>query len=256
MEKFLTRDLRLLADGVEIAQGCRMSLLSRSHLGLHPALRLLSIFQLSDASVALLSSAQHVEVYSGESLLSFGEIIDVYTRSLSGQRITSLTFSPGFSLWQASVSLSLRAGMKASDTFRALLAASGASVSLVSFGAEDVVFSRPQAFFGRAFQSLDGLAEACGGDAFLSSAGVCVVSRVPTAANAWEVIPPQDLLAPPQPAGDRLILTLPLRDWFPGSLLQVSFQGQTWQGRVLSSLLQADNASGPWKAEVELSLIH
>ncbi len=247
-----TRDLHLFADGWEIGQGCRMILNALQSLTLRPALQHLEIYDLSDSSAAMLSGSSHLEVVSGKSVLSAGEITEVYTRRISGKRLTSIVFSPGLSLWQPSVSLSLSSGLKVSDTIRALLSASETQIPLAAYVAPDPVLSRPQAFFGRTCDALTCLAETVDADIFTSSAGVCVSGR--QARDPQAVLPEKDLLSEPVRTGSRLIVSTAMMGWLPGMVIQVKWKGTAQTGRIVSALIQADNVSGPWKSELELEL--
>ena len=271
----ISRDFHLFADDVEIARGCRMMLIAHETMTLRPALHQLEILDLSDSSVSLLAGTNRIEVRSGNSVLAFGELVDTVTQSISGKRQTSLIFSPGLSLWQTSVSLSVAAGMKISDTIRSLLAEAGKTVpqsqagqtgtsdfgspidsvfSLAAFTAEDRIMSRPQAFFGRTCDALAMLAETAGADAFLSPAGVCVSApKTESKASAVEV-PERALLSAPIQTGDRLLAVTEMIGWPLGENLTVTWQGVSHTGRLVSRLIQADTGDGPWKSELELEL--
>lgn len=286
----ISRDLHLFADDVEIARGCRMMLTAHETLTLYPALHQLEILDLSDSSVSLLAGTNRIEVRSGNSILAFGELMDTVTQSISGKRQTSLVFSPGLSLWQSSVSLSVAAGMKISDTIRSLLAEAGKTAtqsqadqtgtsdfdsssdsifSLAAFTAEDRILSRPQAFFGRTCDALAMLAETAGADAFMSPAGVCVSSRpgrdpAPAADSASDAssrnvsafysVPESALLSAPVVTGDRLLAVTEMIGWPLGENLTITWQGVSRTGRLVSRLIQADTGDGPWKSELELEL--
>jgi len=254
----ISRDLHLFAADAEIARGCRMMLIAHETLTLHPALHQLEILDLSDSSVSLLTGTNRIEVRSGNSVLAFGEMVDTVTQSISGKRQTSLIFSPGLSLWLSSVSLSVAAGMKISDTIRALLAEAGedgATFSLAAYTAEDMILSRPQAFFGRTCDALAMLAEMAGADAFLSPAGVCVSApKTESKASAFEV-PESALLSAPIQTEDRLLAVTEMIGWPLGENLTITWQGVSRTGRLVSRLIQADTGDGPWKSELELELV-
>lgn len=248
----IRRDLRLFADGQELAQGCRMTLTARLGLSLRPALHQLQIRELSESSAAMLSGARQIEVRSGNSVLAFGMLSEVLTRTSGGQRITDLVFSPGLSLWQSSVSLAVPAGMKVSETIRRLLTASGSGISLAAFAAEDVFFSRPQAFFGRTCDALSLMAETVHADAFISPAGLCISGR--TQREPGLVLSKGDLLTTPIRTGNRLLLVTAMTGWQIGAFARIAWEEASWTGRLVSAFLQADNVSGLWKAELEAEL--
>ena len=135
--KNLIRDLHVFADGREVARSCRMRLTARENLSLLPQLFHLEIENLSASSSVLLPSARSVEVRSGDSVLASGSPVSSCSRRQSGHSLFSLSFSPGMALWQSSVSLSLSAGMSASDSVRAVLSASGTGIPLAAFSADD-----------------------------------------------------------------------------------------------------------------------
>lgn len=246
------RDLHVRADGTEIGAGCRIILTARETLSLRPALHRLEIHDLSESSAALLADAQQLEVSSNDSILAFGEVTEVLTSLVSGERITSAVFAPGLGLWNSSVSLSLAGGMLVSETIRELLSASGTGIPLAGFAAPDLRLSRPQAFFGRTCDALSLLAETAGGDAFLSPAGVCVSGRSGGAVSA--VLFDHDLLSEPVSVGNHVILSTSMVGWGIGSRMEVRWQGTVITGRIISRLVQADNGAGPWKSELELEV--
>ncbi len=246
------RDLQIRADGRTIAQGCRAALTAHSALSLRPIPKMIEIYDLSDSSAAFLAGAARMEILSGLSVLAQGEIIDVFTRIASGKRITSVTFAPGLSLWQSVVSLAVFSGMKVSETIRSLLTASRTDIPLAAFAADDPVLTRPQCFFGRTCDALSLLAETAEADIFLAPAGVCVSAR--TRREVSGIIPEKDLLSEPIWIGPRLLLTTSMIGWLPGSCVRTTWKGTAFTGRIVSILIQADNVSSPWKAELELEM--
>ena len=248
-----SRDLRLFADGAELAHGCRMTLTAGSALSLRPALHHLAVRDLSDSSAAFLSGAQRIEIRSGPSVIASGELSEALTHISGGKRITELVFSPGLSLWQSSVSLSMPGGTRVSDTIRSLLSASASGLSLAAFAAEDRILPQPQAFFGRTCDALALLAETAEADIWVSSAGVCVSGR--SSGNPSFALPDSVLLSAPILTGSRLLVTTTMMGWLIGSFVRVEWQGNAWEGRIVSSLIQADNKDGPWKSELELEVL-
>ena len=248
-----SRDLRLFADGTELAHGCRMTLTAGSALSLRPALHHLAVRDLSDSSAAFLSGVQRIEICSGLSVIASGELSEALTHISGGKRITELVFSPGLSLWQSSVSLSVPGGTRVSDTIRSLLSASASGLSLAAFVAEDRPIARPQAFFGRTCDALALLADTAEADIWVSSAGVCVSGR--SFDNPSYVLTDSDLLSAPVLTGNRLLVTTAMMGWLIGSFVRVEWQGNAWEGRIVSSLIQADNKDGPWKSELELEVL-
>lgn len=247
-----SRDLEIIADGNEIARGCRLRLTAETTLGLRPPLHRLEIHDLSESSAALLSGGRWLEVICGINALSVGEITEVFTRSENGQRLTTVIFSPGLSLWGSAVSLAVPAGLKVSDVLRRLLEASGTGMPLAAFAADDVCLSRPQAFFGRTCDALTLLAETADADVFFGTAGVCVSGRRPR--EAMYILTNRDLLSEPVLTGNRMIISTAMTGWTPGIWIEVIRQGSSRTGRIRACLVQADNREGPWKTELELEL--
>ncbi len=247
------RSLRILVDGVEIAQGCRLRLTAGTTLSLRPPLHRLEIADLSESSAALLAGGRRLEVIRGIAVLASGEITEAYTRPESGRRLTTVIFSPGLSLWRSAVSFSIPAGMRISEVMRRLLEASGTGVPLAAFAAEDHSLSRPQAFFGRTCDALALLAETADADAFCGSAGVCVSGR--KARDAAYSLSDRDLLSAPVTVGNRMILSAEPAGWMPGGFAEINWQGVSRTGRIISCLTQADNRNGPWKTEIELEMM-
>ena len=246
-----TRDLHVFADGKEVGQGCRMLLMAEEHLSLWPQLFHLSIENLSDSSVMCICAARVLEVRSGDSILAFGYPLSCFSQLLLGRQIFSVIFSPGIDLWESSVSLSLSAGMSVSDTVRAVLAASGTGIPLAAFSATDAVLSRPESFFGRTCDALCMLAATVGAEAYLSSAGLCVIDRS-RAAEPTLFLSEEDLASDPVFHPDRYILSTVPKGWPLGTVLRFTWHGQSYQGLLVSRLLYLDNVDGLWLSQLEV----
>ena len=249
--KNLIRDLHVFADGREVAQSCRMRLTARENLSLLPQLFHLEIENLSASSSVLLPSARSVEVRSGDSVLASGSPVSSCSRRRLGRSLFSLSFSPGMALWQSSVSLSLSAGMSVSDSVRAVLSASGTGIPLAAFSADDAFLTRPQSFFGRTCDALRMLADTVHAEAYLSSAGLCLIDH--SRASAPTLILPEDALLPdPVFLPDRIILSTEPKGWPLGTVVRFTWQGQSCQGLLVSRLLSLDNVEGPWLSQLEV----
>lgn len=247
----LIRDLHVFADGREVARSCRMSLIARENLSLLPQLFDLSIENLSESSGMCIASARWLEVRSGDSILAAGSPVSHYSRLMFGHHLFSVTFSPGMRLWQSSVSLSLSAGMSVSESIRSVLTASGTGVPLAAFSATDAVLSRPQVFFGRTCDALCRLAAMVGADAYLSPAGLCVIdSSLETAPTL--ILSEEDLTSDPVFHPDRYILSTVPKGWPLGTVVRFTWQGQSYQGLLISRMLSLDNVEGPWLSQLEV----
>ena len=242
------RSLEVYADGRQIAQGCRLRLTGSETLSLRPGFFLLTVWDLSPSSASLLSAARRLEIRSGSSILASGDICDVHTGTCQGRQITEAGFSPGLSLWESSVSLSVPSGTSLSDTVRALLSASGTGIPLVSFTGTEQSFSRGQAFFCRTASALETLAAAANAFAWLSPAGLVLSGKKDR--NVTLFLPDVLLLSAPSFVRGCAILTTSMVGWPAGSCLRYTWQGTGGEGRLLARSIDADNDSGPWKSEL------
>ena len=261
------RTLTVLADGQEIASGCHLRLRGTEDLSLRPAFFILEIEALSSSSAACLSGARTLRVLRGASTLAEGEIDDVVTSLRSGIPWTTVAFAAGLSFWRSSVSLSLPAGLRLSDTLRLLLGAAGRgrtdpAFSLAALIGPDPVFSRPQAFYGRTAELL--LALAAGASISLSGslpsspgiyrtpAGIVYDGGTETPVPSL-TLTESHLLSAPEPTADGLLLHTEMAGWPIGASLRYAAYGQSGTGRILSRSIDADQASGPWLSSLLLS---
>ena len=157
-------------------------------------------------------------------------------------------FSPGLTLWESSVSLSLSAGIRLSDAVRQILKASGTGIQLVGFTGREMAFSRGQAFFGRAASALESLAAAADAFPWLSPAGLVLTGRSDRTVTLY--LPADHLLSAPTAADHRILLSTAMVGWPSGAYVRYAWPGSAGEGRILSRSLDADNESGPWKSEL------
>lgn len=146
----IDRTLTILADGEPVSAFARAKLQGHEQLGLFPSLFLLRLWNVGEEDYLLLSRCRDATVRLGDAVLLSGPVADVFRQRTKSGTETHVAISPGLSLWESRISLSVEAGVTVSDTVRRLLAASGTGISLLSFPGDDPVVSRPQAFFGRA----------------------------------------------------------------------------------------------------------
>ncbi len=215
-----------------------------------PQLFHLEIENLSESSAELLSNCKEMAVRSNGSVLAVGDSILCCPRWIDGRKVLAVSFSYGFRLWKASISLSLAAGMKISDTIREVLKASGTGIPMAGYTARDFALTRPQAFFGRACEALERLADSVDGRAGLTPAGVCVIGmgeQTPTV-----VIPEDGLLSEPIFLKDRVILKTGIVGWPLGTCVRFRWNGADYQGVMMSRMLDLDNAGGSWESQVEV----
>ena len=246
----IERDLHLFADDTEIGQGCRMKLILREEFSLMPQLFTMEIENLSESSAEKLANCREMAVRSNGSVLAVGDSIFCCPRWIDGRKVLAVSFSYGFRLWKAAVSLSLAAGMKISDTIREVLKASGTGIQMAGYTARDFALTRPQAFFGRACEALERLADSVDGRAGLTPAGVCVIGageQTPTV-----VMPEDGLLSEPIFLKDRVILKTGIVGWPLGTGVQFIWKGNAWNGVIVSRMMDLDNAEGPWESQLEV----
>ena len=246
----MRRDLHLFSDDMEIGQGCRMKVNIREEFSLMPQLFTMEIENLSDASVKLLANCREMAVRSNGSVLAMGDSIFCCPRWVDGRKVLAVSFSYGFRLWKASVSLSLAAGMKITDTIREVMKASGTGIPMAGYTARDFALSRPQAFFGRACEALERLADSVDGRIGLTPAGVCVIGTEKVTPTV--MIPEEGLLSEPIFLKDRVILKTGIVGWPLGTCVQFTWKGNTWKGVIISRMLDLDNADGPWNSQMEV----
>ena len=242
------RCLAVTVDGQTIAEGCRVELFGLSNLSLYPDLLSLRITNLSESSVNLLKQGKEISVYRGLSLVTGGDIQDVVQETVSDGVLTTVGFSFGTRFWEASVSLSLEAGMKASETIRHLLAASECGAQLLSFPEEDPVFARPQAFFGRLADAVDSVMSGVPGKACLVPGGVIVVPE--HSENVDVEITEAEMVDEPEFLADRAVVrTLPT-GWPMGRRARVRYRGREFTGVIAYHELYADTADRLFQSEL------
>ena len=164
--------------------------------------------------------------------------------------VTAVAFSPGLSLWEAMVSLSLPSGVSVSETVRRLLEASGTGIQLLSFPGNDPVFSRGQAFLGRAAECILSALSMASAGAYLVPAGLCVIPAEPLPATLH--LSEKDLTDRPAFAdgGRKMILSTTVTGFQPGEEMNLETDGKTYAGLILERLVEADTRMGPWNTQL------
>ena len=244
------RRLTVLADGEPFASDCRFRLSGRLRIGLYPSLFLLQCWNLSDPDMNRLRITKELSVMREESCLAYGQVSDVFCRTVPEGTVTTAAFSLGLDLWEASVSLSIPTGATVSETVRSLLSASGTGIRLLSFPGTDPVFSRGQAFCGRAAECVTEALSAAGARGYLVSAGMCVVpaESLPATLHLAE----QDLTDRPAFAdgGRKMVLSTTVTGFQPGEEMTIAWEGKTYSGLILERMMEADTATGPWSTQL------
>ena len=238
----IDRVLSVLVDGQKIAEGCRLKLSGVLTLSLYPDLLNLRIYNLSDSSYVLLKQGKEISVSNGLSLLSYGIIHDVVKTTVRSGVVIDVGFSFGYDFWHAVCSVSLNAGMSASETIRYLLAASDVDYQLLSFPVLDPIFSRPQVFYGRLSDAIISVASAASGICCLVSGGLIVV---PDKSSSVDVnLSDSDIIDSPSYMPDyALFRTIP-KGWPIGRRVLVKYQGREFFGLIIENEFIADTKSG------------
>ena len=244
------RELKVLADGTPFAGGCRFHLSGKVSIGLYPSLFLLEAWNLSDADAFRLRNARELSVLRENSCLAFGQVSDVFRRTVPEGTVTAAAFSLGLDLWEAPVSLSVPAGVSVSETVRRLLSASGTGRALLSFPGEDPVFPRAQAFFGRAAECVSEALSAAGARGVLVPAGLCAVPKEPLPAALR--LTEKDLADAPAFAdgGRKMILSTTVTGFRPGEEILLEYENKTASGLIVERLTDADTGTGPWSTQL------
>ena len=277
----MNRTLTILADGVPVTGYARAKLIGTERLGLYPSLFMLDLWNLSEDDYLLLSRCKVVTVMHRKSMLVSGSMSDVFrdrrsgtflpgaaARSpletvhwtvsralrtprgrLDGSMITHVAISPGLNLWEASVSLSVEAGVTVSETVRRLLQASGTGIQLLSFPDVDLVMSRGQAFFGRAAECIEEVLGKVGASCCLVPSGLCVIPK--NGLPIIMVLTEEDLTDVPSfnCGGDMVLRTEPA-GWTLGKGIKVICGRTVTKGLITERMLNLDTGEGPWRVEL------
>ena len=248
-----SRDLRVFADGQEIAFNCHIHVCGRQSVGLYPDLFILEIDDLSDSSRYLLMRSSSIEVRHQEAVIASGEIDSVVRTATRDGTRTTVSFALGLSFWNSSVFLAVEGGLRASEILPMILAAaSPSSAKLLSFQGTDLLYSRGQSFTGRAADAVTRILADCGSEPCLTVSGISVLPTDSASRTALQsvTITESDLTDTPYEAKDALILPTILSGWSPGLLANISAPGWDLRGIIREKLIDADNLSGPWKSEL------
>ena len=236
--------LTVLADGEPFASENRFRLSGTMRIGLFPSLFLLQCWNLSDSDVFRLQNTKELSVMREDSCLAFGRVSDVFTETVPEGTVTVVAFSTGLDLWESRVSLSVPAGVSVSETVRRILSASGTGIRLLSFPGRDPVFSRGQAFCGRAAECVTEALYAAGAEGYLVPAGMCVIPAEPLPATLH--LGERDLTDRPAFAdgGRKMILSTTVTGFQPGEEMTLAWKGKTYSGLILERMTEADTGAG------------
>ena len=251
------RVLTIIADKDEVACDGRLRLRGKETLGLYPGLFTLECWNLSEDSFLQLSRARMLHVWCGNSCLAFGDVSDLYRRTVPEGEITTVAFAKGLSLWKTPVCLSVVSGKSVSETVSQVLStvseSEGPDISLLSWPCDDPVFFRGQAFHDRAALCLSSVLSAAGAKGNLIPAGLCVIpdKGLPVSIHLTE----RDLVdAPSFTAGNLMVIsTLPI-GWQVGATVELEYGGYIRVGIIVERGFDLDTNSGSWKTELLVEL--
>ncbi len=245
-----TRSLSVFADGEPVTGFGRARLTGKDTMGLYPSAYTLRLWNLPDPERKMLSAAGEISVRRGDAVLAAGQAADACSFDGPEGTVTEAVFSAGLRLWEAPVSLSVEAGVSVSETVLRILAASGTGIQLLSFPGDDPVFTRGQAFCGRAADCITEALSAASVRGYLVPAGLCVIPRDPPEATLH--LTEKDLTDRPAYAGSgrKLILSTTVTGFQPGEEMTLAYGGKTSSGMILERLTDADTALGPWNTQL------
>ena len=248
------RHLTAFADGEPFAPDSRFRLSGSARIGLFPSLFLLQCQNLSDPEVYRLRNTKNLSVMREDSCLAFGRVSDVFIRTVPEGTVTTAAFSLGLDLWESRISLPVPSGASVSETVRRILSASGTGIRLLSFPGADPVFSRGQAFFGRAAECITEVLSAVSAGAYLVPAGLCVIPAEPLPATLH--LAQKDLTDRPSFAdgGRKMILSTSVTGFQPGEEMTLEMEGKTFSGLILERMTEADTVMGPWETQLLIGL--
>ena len=248
------RMLTVLTDGVPFDAGCCFRLSGTTRIGLFPSLFVLECRNLPEPDICRLRNTKEIAVLREDSCLASGRVSDVFCRTAPEGTVTAVAFSRGLDLWESRVSVSVPAGVSVSETVRRLLSASGTGIRLLSFPGKDPVFPRGQAFCGRAAECVAEALSAAFACAYLVPAGLCVIPADPLPAALH--LAEKDLTDRPAFAdgGRKMILSTAVTGFRPGEEMTLAWKGNTYSGRILERMTDADTGSGPWKTQLLVQL--
>jgi len=249
MNNQMDRRLTILADGDRVTGYARAKLIGTERLGLYPSLFMLDLWNLSEEDYLLLSRCRGVTVKNREAVLVSGIVSDAFRESTKKGTEAHIAISPGLDLWEATVSVSVEAGVSVSETVRQLLEASGTGISLLSFPGEDPVNTRGQAFFGRAAECIEEALGKAGAGCCLVPSGLCVIPKEGLPVSM--MLTGEDLMdAPTYTSGGEMVLRTEPAGWTLGKGVEVRYGKTRCRGLITERMLNLDTGKGPWRAEL------
>ena len=248
------RSLTVLIDHIPLRCDGRIRLRGKEALSLYPDLFTLECWNLSQCSFLLLARSARLSILNGNTCLAFGEISDVYRRTVPEGEITIVAFAKGLSMWETPVSLSIPAGTSASDTVSLILSHIHCGTGgALSWPCDDPIFFRGQSFHDRAALCLGSVLSAAGAKGNLVPAGLCVIpdEGLPVSIR----LTGRDLIdAPSFTAGNLMVISTVPIGWQVGATVELEYGGYIRVGTIVERNLDLDTNAGSWKTELLVEL--
>ena len=189
-----------------------------------------------------------------DSCLAFGQVSDVFCRTVPEGTVTTAAFSLGLNLWESQIFLAVPAGISVSDTIRRILEESGTDIQLLSFPSDDPVFIRGQAFCGMAAECITEALSAASARCYLVPSGLCIIPADPLTPTLH--LSESDLTDRPAVVdrGRKMILTTTVPGFQPGEEMMLQYKGTTSAGLILERMTDADTGTGPWITQLLIEL--
>ena len=280
----LNRSLTVTLDSEPFPFSGRMHLRGKDDLSLFPALFTLELWNLPEELFLRLSRCREIAVSHGDACLVFGRVSDVFRHPDQDGILTTAAISLGLDLWESVVSLTVPAGTTLSDTVRQILSASGTGIPLLAFPEQGDGFARSTdvelrnrprrsvlprglSLFGRAAECIATVLT-CHFErseesprAMLTPSGLMIVppGGLPEAVQISDA----DLTDAVVFAGGSIhgsrqlaVLSVSVSGWRPGQTVEVRQGSVSFRGIIISRSVDADTASGPWKSEMIVEVLH
>ena len=249
------RELTVLTDGVSFNPKVRLFLSGEASIGLYPSLFTMKAWNLSDRDYDHLRDTKELKVLNGHSCLACGKICDLYRETVPEGTLTTVAFAHGLDLWERWVSLNVPTGSTMGKTVCRILDEADIWPDSFTLSGPDPVFTRSQAFYGRAAQCIETVLTLAGARAYLAENGVCVAPADPTPPTLHLKI--KDYADMPSFADGKSKLVIPTRvlGFRPGEEISVELvHGFSMPGLILKRHVEADTGSGPWMTELLMEI--
>ena len=237
------RPLALYADGKQVAVENRIRVQGKSCMTLIPDVSYVDVYNLTNEDLETIRRAEIITASGVDgSILSYGELEEVYTTSDDANDITTLVIVDGKKLRESSVYQTIGAGATVRNTLQTIL---GGSV-FGAYLASEVRFPRGQTLTGKLLPIVRDLAKTAKARAFISHGQVHVVPKGGTTREI--TIPDREIEDVPEYANGVCILRTSVKGYAIGTMVIV--EGKKY--RLASQAVDADNYEGLWQSELML----